>query len=52
MCGEELYMFKLKYQEKLKENNNLTLKIDDMKYKLNVLTSLIGCAIIFDVHEK
>lgn len=30
----------------------MNVKIEEMKYKLNVLTSLIGCAIIFDVHEK
>jgi len=23
-----------------------------MKYKINILTSLIGCAIIFDLKEK
>lgn len=27
-------------------------KLDDLKYKLTVLTSLIGCAIIFDIKEK
>jgi hypothetical protein len=28
------------------------MKIDGLKYKLNVLTSLIGCAIIFDINAK
>jgi hypothetical protein len=27
-------------------------KVEEMKYKLTILTSLIGCAIIFDMKEK
>ena len=52
MCGQQLYSYKYKYQQKIIENDDLLFTIDELKYKLNVLTSLIGCAIIFDVHEK
>lgn len=52
MVGEELFTFKQKYHEKSYENFNLLTKIDEMKYKINALTSLIGCAVIFDVQGK
>ncbi len=52
MCREELYSYKLKYQERREEADALGRKLEEARYKLTVLTSLIGCAIIFDLKEK
>jgi hypothetical protein len=52
MCREELYSYKLKYQEKHIEADGLAKKLEETRYKLTILTSLIGCAIIFDLKEK
>jgi hypothetical protein len=49
MCEEELYAYKMKYRSNQEQNANLTYKVDEMKRKIKILTSLIGCAIIFDL---